>query len=192
MQGKLAQTNQKLTDMNKEFTSQLNVGRVLSISGNVVEVEFFDSKPFQGEVLVFRENPDVRLEVYSLDTENKANCLCFTGIENLYRGAEILRTGETIKMPVGEETLGRLIDLFGNPQDHLGPLTVKDFTSVYREPPGYHEVESSKEVLETGIKVIDFFTPFRKGGKIGLFGGAGVGKTILLTELIPQQLEIQS
>ena len=170
--------------MTLEGIKPLNIGRVSSIRGDVVEVEFFVSKPFHNEVLILKNNPDVRLEVYSLDAENQANCLCFVGIERLYKGAEILRTGETIKMPVGEATLGRLLDVFGNPQDSLGPLNVKDFASVHREPPKYNEVQVTKEVLETGIKAIDFFTPFRKGGKIGLFGGAGVGKTVLLTELM--------
>lgn len=159
-------------------------GRVKSLRGDVVEVEFIDTKPFRHELLVASENPQIKMEVYSIGLENRAVCLCFQGVEKLYRGAEIVRTGESIKIPVGDETLGRLLNVFGDPQDSLGELVTKETQSVYRDPPSYHEVKSSKEILETGIKVIDFFTPFRKGGKIGLFGGAGVGKTVLLTELM--------
>ncbi len=170
--------------MDTSDSKSLNFGRIVSIKGTVVTVEFLDGKPFHNEVLVLRENPNIKLEVYNLDTNGEANCLCLEGVENLYRGAQVLRTGETIKIPTGEQTLGRLLDVFGRPKDDLGELSSSEHASVYRDAPSYYEVASSKEILETGIKVIDFFTPFRKGGKVGLFGGAGVGKTVLLTELM--------
>ncbi len=162
----------------------LKSGRVRAIRGDVVEVEFLDDKPSRHELLTFKENSSTKLEVYSIGLENTAVCLCLEGVENLYRGAEIYRTGESIKIPVGDETLGRLLNVFGSPQDSLGELKVNNFSSIYRESPNYHDVERSKEIMETGIKVIDFFTPFRKGGKVGLFGGAGVGKTVILSELM--------
>lgn len=159
-------------------------GRVSSIKGNVVEVEFYGAKPYPHELLHLAGDQNVALEVYRVELSNTIVSLCLKGIENLYRGVEVIRTGETIKIPTGEATLGRLLDVFGKPQDALGEFKPDDYTTVYKDSPGYHEVESSREILETGIKVVDFFTPFRKGGKIGLFGGAGVGKTVLLTELM--------
>lgn len=170
--------------MKTESMRGINEGRVISIHGNVVEIEFLSQSPFRHELLILKDSPSVKLEVYNIELDNIIVCLCLSGVENLYRGAPILRTGETIKMPTGEVTLGRLIDVFGTPQDLLGELKSSDHTSVYRDPPSFHEVESSRRILETGIKVIDFFTPFKKGGKIGLFGGAGVGKTVVLTELM--------
>lgn len=171
--------------MKIDTKTALKSGRVASIKSDVVvEIEFLGEKPRTHELLVFKEDPDTKLEVYNVDLDNIATCICFQGSENLYRGAEILRTGETIKIPVGEGTLGRLIDVYGNPIDSLGPLNVSESSSIYNNPPNYHDVSSSREVQETGIKVIDFFTPFRRGGKVGLFGGAGVGKTVILSELM--------
>ncbi|MEX0617057.1 MAG: F0F1 ATP synthase subunit beta [Candidatus Woykebacteria bacterium] len=167
-----------------EELAKTNSGRIRSVKGDVVEVEFLEEKPGRLEILNFKDDPSTILEVYSVDLNNIATCICFRGIEKLYRGGEVLRSGESIKVPVGSEVLGRLLDCFGNPQDSHGPVQSQNYSNIYKASPSYSEVSSKKEILETGIKVIDFFTPFRKGGKIGLFGGAGVGKTVLLTELM--------
>ena len=155
--------------MQSNTRTSIQSGKVVAIRGDVVEVEFLEGKPFVHELLFFKDEGDTRLEVYKVDLDNTATCICFEGSENLYRGAEIIRTGETVKIPVGEEILGRLIDVYGKPIDSLGPLKFSDSTSVYKDPPSYHDVSSSREIQETGIKVIDFFTPFRRGGKVGLF-----------------------
>ena len=170
--------------MNKAVDSVLTSGKVVAIHGDVVEIEFIGEKPIIRELLIFKEDQSTKLEVYNVNSNNIATCICYQGSESLFRGAEILRTGETITIPLGEGMLGRLVDVFGNPIDSLGPLNLTDNYSVYKEAPSYHDVSSSREIQETGIKVIDFFTPFRRGGKVGLFGGAGVGKTVILSELM--------
>ena len=121
--------------MKIDTKTALKSGRVASIKSDVVEIEFLGEKPRTHELLVFKEDPDTKLEVYNVDLDNIATCICFQGSENLYRGAEILRTGETIKIPVGEGTLGRLIDVYGNPIDSLGPLNVSESSSIYNNPP---------------------------------------------------------
>jgi len=110
--------------------------------------------------------------------------LCFSDTGKLLRGGKVRRLFETLSVPVGKELLGRVVDLFGNPQDNLGPVKGSVFRSIYSQPSKLSVREVKRELLETGIKVVDFFTPFLKGGKIGLFGGSGVGKTIILTELM--------
>ena len=170
--------------MEYDIATNLKSGKVRTIKGDVVEVEFLAEKPLQHELLIFKDNPETKLEVYYVGLNNRAVCLCLEGVENLYRGAEIQRTGEAIKIPVGDQALGRVMDVFGNPIDSLGELMLENLGTVFRPAPKFQDVGSSKEILETGIKVIDFFTPFKKGGKVGLFGGAGVGKTVLLSELM--------
>ena len=104
--------------------------------------------------------------------------------DGLVRGMEAIDTGSPIKVPVGKETLGRIFNLLGEPVDEGAPVETKEKWSIHREAPSYEEQTASSEVLETGIKVIDLIAPYLKGGKIGLFGGAGVGKTVLIQELI--------
>src|SRR5690606_11330524 len=104
--------------------------------------------------------------------------------EGLKRGLTVDSTNEPIKVPVGKETLGRIMDVLGNPIDECGPVGEKVRASIHRKPPTYAEQSSANELLETGIKVIDLVCPFAKGGKVGLFGGAGVGKTVNMMELI--------
>lgn len=160
-------------------------GTVSAILGDVIEVSFLTKdKPNRHEVLTLADDPTVKLEVYSSSTADSVYCLSFTDPNKLYRGAKVVRLYETINVPVGAGLLGRVVDVHGNPQDNKGDIVADKRRSIYGSPPNYRSVVVSREILETGIKIIDFFTPFLKGGKIGLFGGAGVGKTVILTELM--------
>jgi len=159
-------------------------GHILSVRGKIVEVEFYKNPPFIKEILVLKENPEVWLEVHSISRKNIFLCLSLTGSERLFRNAKVKRTGKSLEVPVGKELLGRVIDIFGNPRDGLPPLKIKEKRTIYQSPPPYQEIILKKELIETGIKVIDFFVPLRKGEELGLFGGAGLGKTVLLIELM--------
>jgi len=159
-------------------------GTVSAILGDVVEVSFVRDKPNRHEVLTMADDPTVVLEVYSSSTGESVYCISFSDPTKLYRGAKVVRQFDTINVPVGAGVLGRVMDVFGAPQDGLGEIKNKERRSIYGKPPGYNSMKVTGQILETGIKIIDFFTPFLKGGKIGLFGGAGVGKTIVLTELM--------
>lgn len=159
-------------------------GTITGILGDLVEVSFLSGKPSRHELLTLVEDNTVKLEVYGSSATDTVYCLSFTDPTKLYRGAKVVRLYETIQIPVGPDLLGRVVDVFGNPRDGLGKLSYKKMKSIYGAGPNLQSVKVSREILETGIKVIDFFTPFLKGGKIGIFGGAGVGKTIILTELM--------
>lgn len=159
-------------------------GFVNGIVGDLVEVSFTVGKPSRHELLTLAEDNTVRLEVYGSSASDTVYCLSFTDPTRLYRGAKVVRMYEGLQVPVGVELLGRVIDVFGTPRDGRGDLKSKKSKSIYSSGPNLQSVNVSREILETGIKVIDFFTPFLKGGKIGIFGGAGVGKTIILTELM--------
>lgn len=162
----------------------MDLGYILSIRGEVVEVAFYKNPPFVGEILILAENPQTWLEVQSASTKNTFLCFSLTEPDKLYRGAKVKRTGKNLEVPVGKELLGRVIDIFGNPRDGLPPLKIKEKRPIYQPPPPYQDILPRKELIETGIKVIDFFTPLRKGEELGLFGGAGLGKTVLLSELM--------
>jgi F-type H+-transporting ATPase subunit beta len=164
--------------------SNLTSGIVRSINGQIGSVDI-DSQvyPSLEEILISPENPAVILEVFAQD---KRNVLChiLSGTDSLYRGMKILGTGVELKIPVGQAILGRAIDLFGNPKDSKGPLPKNKMASIYSKAPSLNIIKTGYELMETGIKALDFLTPIQKGGKVGFIGGAGVGKTILLTELI--------
>ena len=159
-------------------------GRILSILGNVVEVEFYDGNLFLGEILVLADDPEVKLEVVSAIKKEVFLCVSLTKSENLYRGAKLEKTGQTLEIPVGQMLLGRLVNIFGYPIDNLSPFEIKEKRAIYQHSPAYQETILENELIETGIKVIDFFAPLMKGGKLGIFGGAGLGKTVLLSELM--------
>lgn len=161
-----------------------NEGEILSISGDVVEVEFLDEKPTAGEVLFLEKDPKIILEVVLVKRKNVFLCLNLCGTKNLARGMKVIKTGKILEIPVGEGILGRVIDALGNPIDNLGPIQTTETKPIYNHSPPYLETEFKKEVVETGIKMVDFFTPLIKGGKLGIFGGAGLGKTVLLSELM--------
>ncbi len=161
-----------------------NRSRIIGIKDNIVEVEFIGSPPSIGEILTLKEDPYVILEVFSSASKSSVFCLSLKGLRRIYRGAEIVSTGSGMTIPVGKELLGRVIDVFGNPQD--GGATLKGVKNkpIFSTPASFETVSGIQEVLETGIKSIDFLSPIIRGGKVGLFGGAGVGKTVLLTEII--------
>lgn len=161
-----------------------HIGVIKSIRGDVIEVEFSGVKPNRYELLEFVDDPAIKLEVYSSTDKDSVYCICFSDPGKLYRGGQIARRFETINVPVGKQMLGRVVDLFGHPQDTLGEIKATQTRSIYAPPPTYVSTKIQREILETGLKVVDFFTPFLKGGKIGLFGGSGVGKTVILTELM--------
>jgi len=161
-----------------------NFGRVKQVKGTVVEVEFLGEKPKIHDLLVLQEDPTIILEVHTSATSNSFYCFNLSHSHKLHRGAVLINTKRTIEIPVGKEVLGRVMNLFGEPLDDQGAIAATTKKSIYNEASGFDTVVVSKEIIPTGIKAIDFFSPIPKGGKIGIFGGAGVGKTILLTEII--------
>ena len=124
------------------------------------------------------------LEVAQHLGENTVRCIAMDGTEGLVRGQPVTDTGLPICVPVGPECLGRIINVIGEPVDERGPINTKQRAPIHAEPPAFVDQSTTPELLETGIKVVDLLAPYARGGKIGLFGGAGVGKTVLITELI--------
>ncbi|OGD97700.1 F0F1 ATP synthase subunit beta [Candidatus Curtissbacteria bacterium RIFCSPLOWO2_01_FULL_38_11b] len=161
-----------------------STGTITGILEDVVEVLFAKDKPSRHELLTLAEDNTVKLEVYGSTPQDRVTCLSYTDPSKLYRGAKVIRQFETITVPVGSALLGRIVDVFGQPHDGKGEIKVKKSRSIYQNPPNFQSIVESREILETGIKIIDFFTPFLKGGKIGLLGGAGVGKTVILSEFM--------
>lgn len=160
------------------------IGKVVSVKGQIIEVEFSGEKPRIYDVLVYKDDTEVKMEVYTSASPNSFYCLALTSVGKLHHGSDVIDTGEPIKIPVGSELLGRVVDSLGNPQDGLGDLKVKETRPIIAKDVSFSEVHIPSELLETGIKAIDFFTPIVKGGKVGLFGGAGVGKTVIISEVI--------
>ncbi|MEE8372930.1 MAG: F0F1 ATP synthase subunit beta [Dehalococcoidia bacterium] len=161
-------------------------GRVAQIIGTVVDVEFPpDQLPaLNNAIEISVAGGKVVLETQHHIGNNWARCLALAPTDGIQRGAEAIDTGAAISVPVGKETLGRLFNIEGQPLDNLGPVNTKERWPIHRAPPPFVDQETSTEMLETGIKVMDLVTPFTKGGKIGAYGGAGVGKTVVILELI--------
>ena len=161
-------------------------GSVVQVIGTVVDVEFPpDELPAVYNALTVDNNGEkLVLEVEQHVGNNWVRCLALGPTEGLARGAEADDSGSSIPVPVGPETLGRLFNVTGDPLDNLGPVEAPDMWPIHRPPPSFEEQLSSQEILETGIKVFDLVTPFIKGGKVGAYGGAGVGKTVIIQELI--------
>lgn len=160
------------------------IGQIKSIRGLICEVEIVGDRPQPKELLVLADNPEVFLEVATYPDAYTARCINMSGSSLVHRGAGVASARSTITVPEGPGVLGRILDAFGQPIDGGGPIAHTKRRSIYqmsRQPDGYG---AQPELLETGIKVIDFFTPFVKGRKIGIIGGAGVGKTVLIMELI--------
>ena len=157
-------------------------GKIIKIIGVVADVWFDSHLPMINELLRV-SGSDVSLEVVSHVDRNVVRCLALTPTEGLSRGAEVVSTGKSVTVPVGEKVLGRVLNAYGEPIDGKGEVS-DERSGVYREPPAFTDLSENTEVFETGIKVIDLLTPYVKGGKVGLFGGAGVGKTMLILELI--------
>ncbi len=162
----------------------MSSGKVVQIIGAVVDVEFpRDSIPKVYDALKIDEG-DLTLEVQQQLGDGVVRCIAMGSSEGLKRGLLVANTGEAISVPVGTKTLGRIMDVLGNPIDEAGPIGEEARLPIHRSPPSFEEQAASAELLETGIKVIDLLCPFAKGGKVGLFGGAGVGKTVNMMELI--------
>jgi F-type H+-transporting ATPase subunit beta len=163
-------------------------GFVTQIIGPVIDVEFPEgilpkiynalkvTKESTGEIII--------AEVQYLIGENKARAICMTTTDGLKRGDIAIDTGNSIQVPVGKQTLGRIFNVLGEPVDECGPVTNLESYSIHRSAPEFVDLETKPSIFETGIKVVDLLAPYRRGGKIGLFGGAGVGKTVLIMELI--------
>ena len=163
-------------------------GFVTQIIGPVIDVEFPEgelpkiynalkvSKEISGETII--------AEVQYLIGENKARAICMTSTDGLKRGDVVVDTGNSISVPVGKATLGRIFNVLGEPVDECGEVKYTETYSIHRPAPEFIELETKPSIIETGIKVVDLLAPYRRGGKIGLFGGAGVGKTVLIMELI--------
>ena len=160
-------------------------GRVIAIVGPAVDVEFGEHLPsIMNALLTDIAGVSVTLEVQQHLGENRVRCVSMQPTEGMVRGQIVTDTGKPINVPVGPETLGRIINVVGDPVDERGPIGHKMTLPIHREAPKYEELNTSSEMFETGIKVIDLLEPYAKGGKTGLFGGAGVGKTVLIMELI--------
>ena len=162
----------------------MSQGKVVQIIGAVVDVEFpRESVPKVYDALKI-EGMAITLEVQQQLGDGVVRTIGLGSTDGLKRGLVAINTGEGIKVPVGKETLGRIMDVLGNPIDEAGPIGAKDEWVIHRPAPAYSDQAAANELLETGIKVIDLVCPFAKGGKVGLFGGAGVGKTVNMLELI--------
>ncbi|MCC6810002.1 MAG: F0F1 ATP synthase subunit beta [Deltaproteobacteria bacterium] len=167
------------------------VGKITQVIGAVVDVEFSQGelpKIYEALRVTNKSINDLEdnlvLEVATHLGENTVRAIAMDATDGLVRGMPVKATGNPIMMPVGPETLGRILNVVGNPVDEKGPTNAKDFRPIHRAPPSFQEQDVKVQMFETGIKVIDMLAPYSRGGKIGLFGGAGVGKTVLLMELI--------
>ena len=162
----------------------MSVGTIVQVVGPVVDVEFLrDEVPKINDALTL-DGGDLVFEVQQQLGDGVVRTIAMGTTDGLKRGSQTHNTGEPIKVPVGKKTLGRIVDVLGRPVDDAGPLEAEEHWSIHRQAPSYEEQAGSQELLETGIKVIDLLCPFAKGGKVGLFGGAGVGKTVNMMELI--------
>lgn len=171
--------------------SDKNIGKITQIIGPVLDIEFPPGKLPAIYNAIKITNPSLSAEKWNLVAEvaqhlgeNTVRCISMDSTDGLVRGAEAWDTGAGISVPVGKPVLGRILNVVGEPVDELGPVKSEKSYQIHRPAPSFEEQSTSVEVFETGIKVVDLLTPYLKGGKIGLFGGAGVGKTVLIMELI--------
>ena len=162
----------------------MSTGNIVEIIGAVIDVEFpRDSIPKVYDALKLDET-NLTMEVQAQLGDGVVRAIAMGATEGLRRGMEVKNTGDAIRVPVGQKTLGRIMDVLGEPIDNQGPIGHEETMPIHRAPPKFEDQSPATEILETGIKVIDLIMPISKGGKIGLFGGAGVGKTVTLMELI--------
>ncbi len=172
-------------------TDKKNVGYVTQVIGPVVDIKFPNGgmPDIYNAVKIAGTNPaglevNITCEVQQLLGDTQVRAVAMSSTDGLVRGMEVADTGSPIRVPVGTATLGRIFNVLGEPVDEKGPVNSQDFLPIHRPAPKMTELETTPSVFETGIKVIDLLTPYRRGGKIGLFGGAGVGKTVIMMELI--------
>ncbi|MDZ7836961.1 MAG: F0F1 ATP synthase subunit beta [Actinomycetota bacterium] len=166
-------------------------GKIVSIRGPVLDIEFKGSLPHIYTALTINvqdgdgNSREVVAEVQQSIGKHQVRAVAMSSTDGLYRGMEVVNTNQPITVPAGKEVLGRIIDVLGNPKDlEGGPIKAGQRLPIHRPPPAMTEIDTKTQLLETGVKVIDFLCPFVKGGKIGMFGGAGVGKTVIIMELI--------
>jgi F-type H+/Na+-transporting ATPase subunit beta len=167
----------------------MNTGKIVRVSGPVVDVEFSDGLPpiynaLTVQYKVQNESAKITLEVQQHLGDKSVRTISMSGTEGLKRGFEVTDSGGPISVPVGEGVMGRMFDVTGSPVDERGPVEAEKYYPIHRPPPPLVDQSTSPQVLPTGIKVIDLICPFFKGGKVGAFGGAGVGKTVVIMELI--------
>jgi len=168
------------------------IGAIMSIAGSVVDVRFRDGLPPVNQKLVAGEHDEIVLEVVTHLSDATVRCIALTPTRGLSRGADATDTGGQIKVPVGRRTLGRIFNVLGETIDAGEPVEGGEWWPIHRPPVPLRHRSTSSEVLETGVKALDLLAPLERGGKAGLFGGAGVGKTVLLMELINNMLEQHS
>jgi len=162
----------------------MSAGSIVQVIGAVVDVEFSrDAMPRVFNALTV-DGTEITLEVQQQLGDGVVRTIALGSTDGLKRGISVTDTGDAIKVPVGEKTLGRVMDVLGRPIDEAGPIGAEKAMPIHRKPPSYEDQAGGNDILETGIKVIDLIMPIAKGGKVGLFGGAGVGKTVTLMELI--------
>src|SRR3954466_511004 len=169
-----------------------NTGKVIQIAGPAVDVQFAEGAlpPIYQAIRVVSEGfktpmpIDVVLEVQQHLGEGRVRCIAMQATDGMVRGMKAIDLGGPISVPVGKQTLGRVLNGIGEPVDNLGPVKAEKRMPIHRQAPAFDEQSTRAEMFETGVKVIDLVQPFLKGGKIGLFGGAGVGKTVVIMELI--------
>ena len=166
--------------------SKQNIGTVIQVTGPVLDIRFADGQlpDLLNAIEIDNQGKKLVVEVAQLIGDNVARCIAMSSTDGLVRGAQAVDTGSPITVAVGEGCLGRVFNLLGEPVDDKPAPEVTERWPIHRDPPAFDEQQSETEILETGIKVVDLICPYAKGGKIGLFGGAGVGKTVLIMELI--------
>ena len=163
-----------------------STGLITQIIGPVVDVEFADGKlpKIYNALKISEGDSAIICEVQQLLGNNKVRAVSMTSTDGLKRGMGVTDLGDAISVPVGKATLGRIFNVLGEPVDEMGPVSMEVTSPIHRKSPAFTELETKPSIFETGIKVVDLLAPYRRGGKIGLFGGAGVGKTVLIMELI--------
>src|SRR5271170_6576943 len=169
-----------------------NIGHVVQVSGPAVDVQFveahmppiYEALRVVSDGFIVPDEIDVILEVQQHLGEGRVRCVAMEATDGMVRGMKAIDQGGPISAPVGRGTLGRVMNVIGQPVDQLGPIEHKKTMPIHRQAPAFDEQSTTAEMFETGVKVVDLIQPFLKGGKIGLFGGAGVGKTVVIMELI--------
>ena len=166
--------------------SEKHIGKVIQVIGPVLDIQFKDGElpELLNAIEIDNHGEKLIVEVAQLTGDNVARGIAMSSTDGLVRGTDAVDTGESIKVPVGDQCLGRVFNLLGEPVDNKPAPEAEAYWPIHRPAPSYEEQQSTTEILETGIKVVDLICPYAKGGKIGLFGGAGVGKTVLIQELI--------